>query len=332
MDSNAGNIGNQDTNLIEALKNTKDSTDRDKVLKDSKDLKPSKYVSADLHQHYEDMTYKTGIELTADGTEWTKDQINNRWNLKIVEYEENIKDRNHLTRELSGMVWDDSRTEDEDDATSPRSEEIQYIGDGIYNPGKAKNNKAQINENIKENYKNSSAARDASKTTPDEEQDIKVRNARAELVEIVEIPQTDGTSRYYEQVLTNVTWDQIQHLRTNADGKYVLKGFVPGKYIVRFTYGDTVDTLSHEELAYGNTVDQAKEDMQIFNGQDYKSTEYAYSMEEYNKSGDGTNTTDGFAKMVTTAGTIDEYATNKTESKNNVNSADAVLAALERPD
>lgn len=331
MDSNAGNIGNQDTNLIEALKNTKDSTDRDKVLKDSKDLKPSKYVSADLHQHYEDMTYKTGIELTADGTEWTKDQINNRWNLKIVEYEENIKDRNHLTRELSGMVWDDSRTEDEDDATSPRSEEIQYIGDGIYNPGKAKNNKAQINENIKENYKNSSAARDASKTTPDEEQDIKVRNARAELVEIVEIPQTDGTSRYYEQVLTNVTWDQIQHLRTNADGKYVLKGFVPGKYIVRFTYGDTVDTLSHEELAYGNTVDQAKEDMQIFNGQDYKSTEYAYSMEEYNKSGDGTNTTDGFAKMVTTAGTIDEYATNKTESKNNVNSADAVLAALERP-
>lgn len=331
MDSNAGNIGNQDTNLIEILKNTKDSGDRDKVLKDSKDSKASKYVSADLHKHYEDMTYKTGIEITADGTEWTKDQINTRWNKKIVEYEENIKDRNHLTRELSGMVWDDSRTEDEDNSTSPRSEEIQYIGDGIYNPSKAKNNKAQINENIKENYKNSKAGKDANKTTPDEEQDIKVRNARAELVEIVEVPQTDGTSRYYEQVLTNVTWDQIQHLRTNDEGKYVLKGFVPGKYIVRFTYGDTVDTLSNEELAYGNTVEQAKEDMQIFNGQDYKSTEYAYSMEEYNKSSNGANTTNGFANMVTTSGTIDEYATNKTENKNNVNSADAVLAALERP-
>lgn len=347
MDSNAGNIGNNDTStikqnddktfeftgLLESLRTTYDVTLRENLLNKMKQAKKDNYLSGDLHAWYEDMTYKTGIELTADGTEWTKDQINNRWNLKIVEYEENIKDRNHLTRELSGMVWDDSRTEDEDDATSPRSEEIQYIGDGIYNPGKAKNNKAQINENIKENYKNSSAARDASKTTPDEEQDIKVRNARAELVEIVEIPQTDGTSRYYEQILTNVTWDQIQHLRTNADGKYVLKGFVPGKYIVRFTYGDTVtlDDLSEEEKAYSSDTDKVTTDMQIFNGQDYKSTEYAYSMEEYNKSGDGTNTTDGFAKMVTTAGTIDEYATNKTESKNNVNSADAVLAALERP-
>ena len=43
---------------------------------------------------------------------------------------------------------------------------------------------------------------------------------------------------YYEEVLTNVTWDQVQNVRTGENGEYTLEGFKPGRYIVRFTYGD----------------------------------------------------------------------------------------------
>ena len=337
MDSNAGNIGNQNSNLIDKLKDEKDTSTRKTILDTSKNEKASNYVSGDEYTYYEDMTYKTGIELTADGTEWTKEQVNEKWkNKKIKIITQKVEDK--TIRELSGMVWDDTRSE-----SSGVAGDTQYIGDGIYDTSIKKQEQALMNDNIGVNYKNNKAqeilynliGRDKNKEL-DEEQDIKVRNAKAELVEIVEIPQSTGESHYYEQVLSNVTWEQVQHLRTNAEGEYLLKGFVPGKYIVRFTYGDTIkeEDLSAQEKAFlGEDTKYVTSDMQIFNGQDYKTTQFAYEMEDYRVTeGKGNNSQENLATVSDDAiGTIDNYATDSSKTPKNINNDDEVLAALERP-
>ena len=82
-----------------------------------------------------------------------------------------------------------------------------------------------------------STSRAESRSNLTEKVDIPVRNAKAEFIEIVQI----SADKYYEQVLTDVTWEQKQHDRTDETGVYLLDGLTPGTYIVRFTYGDTVD-------------------------------------------------------------------------------------------
>lgn len=52
------------------------------------------------------------------------------------------------------------------------------------------------------------------------------------------------------------------------DGTYVFKSFMPGKYVVRFIYGDTVRTVTPESLKVGGLNKKS------YNGQDYKSTTY----------------------------------------------------------
>ena len=195
-------------------------------------------TSVDDIRYYEDMTYKTGIELVANATENTKQDVKDKYGEIII-----IQNTEPLRR-ITGTVWDDSRTN-----TLGTGTEIQYIGDGKYDTSKTKQANAKYNDNVSINYKDESVT---------ENTDIKVRNAKAEFIEII---QTDD-KHYYEEVLTNVTWKQKQNARTNANGDYTLEGFKPGTYIVRFTYGDTVNN------------EEAKKDMLIFNGQDYKSTQY----------------------------------------------------------
>ena len=222
-DSNAGNIG---------VKN--DSTDKSP----KRDEYSESMTSADDTRYYEDMTYKTGIELVANATENTKQDVKDKYG-KII-----ITQNSEPLRKITGTVWDDSRTN-----TLGTGTEIQYIGDGKYDTSKTKHANAKYNDNVSLNYKGENVT---------ENTDIKVRNAKAEFIEII---QTDD-KHYYEEVLTNVTWKQKQYARTNDNGDYTLEGFKPGTYIVRFTYGDTVKDAT------------AKKDMLIFNGQDYKSTQY----------------------------------------------------------
>lgn len=237
-DSNAGNIG---------IKNT--ST--------GKSPRGSGYsettTSADDVTYYEDMTYKTGIEIVSEGSENTRDIVEKIYDDRIVDEVEIIKEIS-LTRKISGMVWDDSRSTTLG-GEAVTKETAQFIGNGMYNTSDGKIDQAKSNDNVKINYK------DASVT---EDKDIHVRNAKAEFVEIINV---DG--KYYEEVLTNVTWDQKQSARTNEDGRYELYGFMPGTYVVRFTYGDYIDIP--EDLT---TLKDVQKDMLIFNGQDYKSTQY----------------------------------------------------------
>ncbi len=239
-DSNAGNIG---------IKNT--STDVSAKLAGYSET----MTSADDIDFYEDITYKTGVQIVADYSENDKvDYISEEWFVEAFG-EKDLK----LYRDIKGTVWDDSRSE----SLGTTNKDVQYIGNGLRQEEDSKLDKAKSNGNVDLNYK------DASVT---EEKDIAVRNAKAEFIEIVSIPQADGTVHDYEQVLTDVTWKQVQHKRTNENGEYTLKGLKPGNYIVRFTYGDTVE----ENVASGNydATLESQKDMLVFNGQDYKSTQY----------------------------------------------------------
>lgn len=239
--SNAGNIGIKNTSVGKSPNGSGYSETT---------------TSADDIAYYEDMTYKTGIEIVAEGTENTRDVVEEIYDERIVEDIVIIEEREKLlTRRITGTIWDDSRSSVMGNE-APEKETAQYIGNGIYNPGgDGKINQAKANDNVKLNYKESSITEDT---------DIAVRNAKAEFVEIINI---DG--KYYEETLTNVTWDHKQSARTEDDGTYELYGLMPGTYVVRFTYGDYIDIP--EDLS---GLSQEQKDMLIFNGQDYKSTKY----------------------------------------------------------
>ena len=208
-------------------------------------------ISVDDIQYYEDSVYKTGIDITVPNTE--NPPVN------PPESPDNV------IRTISGKVWDDSRSE-----VAELEGYRQYFANGLYNDSVENNNiLAKLNENVEKNYVNTA-------TKNKETQDLLVRGAKAEFIEIVEI---DG--KYYEEKLIDMPWETVQNTRTKDDGTYLLKGFIPGYYIVRYTYGD----------------DASSTDMLIFNGQDYKSTKYTgvndteededkklYEMQDPNKS------------------------------------------------
>lgn len=96
-------------------------------------------------------------------------------------------------------------------------------------------------------------------------------------VELIELINVDGV--VYEDraevigssdlVINNEKLKQrLLDTRTDANGKYTISGFIPGNYVVRFTYGDTCDT-----------VDKG------YNGQDYKSTSYQVDIDNKDVNG-----------------------------------------------
>ena len=70
----------------------------------------------------------------------------------------------------------------------------------------------------------------------------------------------------------------------STDGKYAFKSFMPGNYIVRFIYGDTVKTvLPNDGTDTGTLIVNGLEKGQnakSYNGQDYKSTTYQTGVEQ----------------------------------------------------
>jgi len=220
----------------------------------------------------------------------------------------------YLIRTLTGRVWNDSRSE----STGDLGEE-QYVGNGINTvDGKSDvrefpDAKANINVNFLNGEKldlNTGSA-DANEQKYLENNDTPVPNLRAEIIEIVEIPKdilqalgvtANEESRFYEQILKQdeVAWrsNRKQFTRTDAGGNYALSGFIPGYYIVRFTYGDAYEYIEYEDIAESRgtnifTTSDSKmitEEMSVFNGQDYKSTKYTTGMAEGTTArlGDGT--------------------------------------------
>lgn len=209
---------------------------------------------------YEDDTYKTGVTMTVPRNPVPTPTTPENPDPNTKEF----------IRTIRGLVWDDSRSE----PGSAGETNEQYSGNGYLQAEDKKNAFAKSNDNINKNYK-------LKGTAQSEEKDIMVRNARVDLVEIVYV-EGNGTEpdRYYEEVINTDTYlKQITGTsedftlkqfttRTNDDGEYVLYGFKPGYYIVRFGYGDYVE--GENEIIT---------DMAIFNGQDYKSTKYTSALD-----------------------------------------------------
>lgn len=230
-------------------------------------------ASPDDYTKYDDTTYKTGIVISVDETAMDKNGSEITTNFIDLE----INSSGDLERYINGTVWDDARSEalyDENQAgpgAPIQQTNVQYIGNGKYLAADKKLSKAMANDNVAINYKGASVT---------EEKDIPVRNMKAEFIEIVKMPdpvtntarEATGDNRYYEQVLQQVTWNQKQNTRTGENGEYELRGFIPGTYIVRFTYGDKVGGTFNENS-------QAQKDMLVFNGQDYKSTQFNPELE-----------------------------------------------------
>lgn len=170
------------------------------------DSNPGNLENANNVGLYEDDTFKTGIKVSLQASE--KERV------------------------LTGFVWDDAKTETVEDAN-----EVQYIGDGIYDTSKKAIEKPKKNQAVSNK----------------EEKDIAVKDVKVQLVELVSMP-----GRTYEETIQVNDEKSLIEVRTNNEGKYAIKGYIPGNYIVKFIYGD----------------DKTKENMLIFNGQDYKSTTY----------------------------------------------------------
>ena len=149
-------------------------------------------------------------------------------------------------RRINGFVFEDVRTD-----KVPTFN--QYIGNGLYNESDKKNSEIK-------------AMLESSKmiTNPEQdiEKDLKLDGMTVELVEVITV---DG--QVYEETI-----DPLQFKANNknnvivrtqtANGSYVIDSFIPGKYLVRFRYGDTYvdNTMTKNSL--------------LHNGQDYRSTTY----------------------------------------------------------
>lgn len=205
-------------------------------------------------KYYEDDTFKTGINLTVPTTPPPPPP-------PPPGEEEKTRQKEFVERTLVGYVWDDARSQ-----TAQNDDGTQYLGDGKWN--------TSVNA-IAEARKNQAKLADGSLAVPNgEKNDIRVKDVEAKLVEQVRIPvnsageiisnkNADGSidgiveERIYEDTIY-VNDDSVMEARTDENGEYMLSGYIPGEYIVKFTYGDDV----------------TKEKCLIFNGQDYKSTSY----------------------------------------------------------
>ena len=161
----------------------------------------------------------------------------------------------------------------------------------------------------------------------EENKDVLINGVKVELVELM----NNGTEFVWRETVTgpdtkvspiingningeNIIKDYSFGENTNLDGLYVFKSFVPGKYVVRFTYGDSEKTVITKALAELNEMDSSKYNVKSYNGQDYKTTTYqkgiaqnkAYDWRERSTWDNGTEV---LGNVLTTVTTYDENAT-----------------------
>ncbi len=151
---------------------------------------------------------------------------------------------NNINRTQEGIVWEDTRSVETYG---------QYVGNGI-NTIESKEDKkrdqAESNSDINEKHGLMGGS---------EIHDIPVEGVKVQMIELIPIAQGEGDERtvsIYQEIIkpSDLT---INETRSDSEGKYTLRGFIPGSYITQFTYGDTTD-----------------ENMLLYNGQDYKSTTF----------------------------------------------------------
>ncbi len=169
-------------------------------------------------------------------------------NIRLVLYREKGPNGEEIItfRSTDGIIWEDLRDEKNDDQKTT-------VGNGIFEPDK---NEPQIN------------------------------GVTVQLVELMDNGKeyiwktfSSGVGSYSPVIRTigNDKYGKVE-IPTQQDdtrGKYIFNSYIPGNYIVRFIYGDTVQTVlpntsTNITEAFGSKGQNSKS----YNGQDYKSTTY----------------------------------------------------------
>ena len=172
---------------------------------------------------------------------------------------------NMLTeRTINGVVWDDTRTAESNGA---------MIGDGVYDKD---GQKEKLVENVAVTLLE------------------KIKNSNDEYVYIPRGTFTTGDIKskgIEENAITitigNTTFSKEYNGIDSYDTSYEFKDFIPGDYVVRFTYGD--DSTKEQESVYADSTDATNTyNNTYYNAQDYKSTLY---QTEYNVKNDINNDT-----------------------------------------
>lgn len=83
-----------------------------------------------------------------------------------------------------------------------------------------------------------------------------------------------GTASETTPIINAFNLVENYKFESDYSGQYAFKSFVPGKYVIRFIYGDTVKTVTPKELNMGGLNEKS------YNGQDFKSTTYQEGIEQ----------------------------------------------------
>lgn len=163
-------------------------------------------------------------------------------------------------RLIDGLVWEDVKYNYkgvyDSQVAKTINETMQVVSDGIY---KGERKKLVGSEGLPV------------------DKDQLIGNVKVELIEMIPIKDADGNVvKVYEDRATvkkeiekEGEKESISQVATktsnegNNKGRYELYGYIPGNYVVRFTYGDDCETIDSG-----------------YNGQDYKSTTYQVNKEE----------------------------------------------------
>lgn len=165
-------------------------------------------------------------------------------NIRLVLYRD--PDGNITVRSTNGIIWEDLRDE-------INNSQKTAVGNGIFEPNK---NEPQIN------------------------------GVTVQLVELMDNGKeyiwktfSSGVGSYSPVIRTigNDIYGKVE-IPTQVDntqGKYIFNSYMPGNYVVRFIYGDTVQTvLPNSSTDITNAFGSQGQNAKSYNGQDYKSTTY----------------------------------------------------------
>lgn len=188
-------------------------------------------------------------DVPKDGTINNKnfeDDTDKAPNIRLILY----RDGNGLIyRQIDGIVWEDERNE-------INNLQATAVGDGI-----KQNNETSIN------------------------------GVTVQLVELMD----NGTEFIWKQFSTGqgvyepiINIDNkgngqglIPNASDNTTGKYIFRSYMPGNYVVRFIYGDTVKTvLPNTSTDITNAFGAQGQNAKSYNGQDYKSTTYQEGIDQ----------------------------------------------------
>ena len=271
----------------------------------------NKFDSLFNYSEYENDTYKTGVTMDVvnpdPGTPFNPDDPEDPNNPPP-----DTTTLNNSERMITGIVWDDARTE----AVGTASANTQYIGDGLYDGDlathKTKNNKARKNPIFDENSDGDlyvqvdllNGLTSEYFNTNLEEKDSPVQGVKVRLVELI----TVGDNIYEETINTSSSSQLVT--TTNANGIFTLQGFIPGQYVVRYEYG------------YKTNNANLKANVLVYNGQDYKSAVYNEELDKV----EITNTTNvnsvaGDAVLKALTGKDRAFGNNTIENGNRVSDA-----------